>query len=821
MVLYLILDVASKGGERSTGSLLLMAAAVVASLTPVAMSGRPSPGARRVGYLGLGVGLVLVGWIQPGISAPFLNACVGVAHIAVGALALDLAMTIPDAPPGTRRFRGLTLVIAWLGAAVAIATAIVHESTLPHPDILRLLPESLLIGGLCLSLALRLLRPRLGSSPAALASNAWGQLGLIPPVLVVLAIALAGQPAVLGERSWPLSATLIVTSSIGLYGHIALVDPNRRVQAGRAIRQSLAAVLTAAFIVVGYLLVFPLLGSDAIVLGSVVVVILLMGVALYQTFYRPLRRVLAPFGGRLLDALRSAVEELGYASSLQEAGEAILPALRKASASPDASPIIFLADPPTSVRIDAAGQVHTARRPIPTAIDAWLRDHPGEMILRSDLEDRVVRRTELRALVEALVELDALCVVPLMAAGECEGIVAVPRGNRRTPLSLEELGALQRLGSHLAAFLTLVSAQLRAQQRSTTIMMERDRAEERLDVADEELSRLRAQTKILRAGRGFSRVPATWVGYSPAMRQIDQKVGEIAPLEAPILLTAEVGVALEEVAQRIHEASSRATAPFVVVDCTRYRPEDGEGMLFGVESDAASPGWVRLAHGGTLMLKETPALSIEAQHALAEALSTRMARSVGGAGSYNFDVRIIATSREPLERLVGAGAFDEELARWLGKLRLAIPPLRDRNEDIPSLTLLAIDRACRRMGRPAVGIEPVAIDALVEHDWPGNVNELEQTIDRAVSRATQGTIRREHLPALVGRNHASPPSPDVAFEGTYEEIERRAILSALARSDGNKSKAARMLGLKRTTFLDKVRRLGIDEEPTQPGDSTR
>lgn len=816
LVLYLILDVASHGGERSSGGLLLMAAAVIASLAPVAMSGRSSPGARRVGYLGLSSGLVLVGWIRPNLSAPFLDACVGTANVAVGALLLDLALSIPDSPGGLRRFRAPVVVIGWLGGAVAIVSAFSPPGSLPYQSILDELPAWLLLGGIVSALALRLLRPRFGSNPAALASNSWALLGLLPAAVVGVATALTIDIRWIPERTWTLSAALIAAVAVGLYGHIALVDPLRRIQAGRAIRRSLTALLTAGFTVAGFLTVYPFLADDPVVHGAAVLVALVVALVLYRALYPPLRRVLAPFGGRLLDAVSSAIEELGSASNLDEAGEAVLPALRRASASPEAVPMIFLADPALCVRIDAAGQVHTTRRPTPTAIETRLRDHPGEMILRGELEDRVVRRAELRGVVEALVDLDALCVVPLVSSGEHEGLLTIPRGNRRTPLSLEELGALQHLGSHLAAFLALVSSQLRAQKRATGLVAERDRAEERLEVADEELARLRAQTKVLRAGRGFSQMPTTAVGYSVAMRRLSDRIEEIAPLEAPILMIAEIGVAVEDVAQRVHDRSSRAAAPFVVVDCTRYRPEDGEAMLFGVESDAASPGWMRLAHGGTLALKDVVALSAEAQHALAEALSTRMARSVGGAGAYNVDTRIVATTREPLEPLIERGAFSEELGRWLVKLQLALPPLRQRREDIPSLTLLAIDRACRRLGRDVMGIEPAAVEALVAHDWPGNVQELDQIIDRAVARAQGATIQRSHLPALVARDSVSPPSTAEVFEGTYEDIERRAIVSALARTEGNKSEAARQLGLKRTTLLDKIRRLGLEDETAEP-----
>jgi DNA-binding NtrC family response regulator len=153
------------------------------------------------------------------------------------------------------------------------------------------------------------------------------------------------------------------------------------------------------------------------------------------------------------------------------------------------------------------------------------------------------------------------------------------------------------------------------------------------------------------------------------------------------------------------------------------------------------------------------------------------------------------------------GALEPDLATWFSQCGLTIPPLRERREDIPSLALLAIDRACRVLARDPIGIEHDAMGALIGHDWPGDVAELELVVELAVARASAKTIGVRDLPPLVwpGSDEGEP------LRGTYLEIERRLLEHALRRSGGNKSEAARMLGLKRTTFLDKLRRHGLEQ----------
>lgn len=206
------------------------------------------------------------------------------------------------------------------------------------------------------------------------------------------------------------------------------------------------------------------------------------------------------------------------------------------------------------------------------------------------------------------------------------------------------------------------------------------------------------------------------------------------------------------------------------------------------------------------MLRDLPALPMEAQTRLAAALCRSETLCEQGAEE-PIPPRILATSRISSSELQGRNALDGDLAALLSGRGLAIPPLRERREDIPSLVLLAIDRACRIVARDPVGIDQEAMEALMAHDWPGDVAELELVIALAVSKTTAKTIPFHDLPPLAWPDTAK----DEPLDGTYLEVERRLLERTLQRAGGNKSEAARLLGLKRTTFLDKLRRHRLEQ----------
>jgi two-component system response regulator HydG len=819
-VLYLVADLASRSetGLAAPGY-VVAAVAVVCALAPftiradLAIAGR-----RRVSALAAATGIALTAAVAPGRMSPLVDTFAALAAVVAGALVVDLAWSVPDAPRNWgRRTHRLALV-----AAAAVTGVLAIVAMLPPwylggqlvllPARLRAGPALFALAALVVALALRLLRRRLGSSPGVLAANAWALMGLVPAAIAGLgAWLLAPLPPGEAGWSWALGGFAAFAT---VAGHVGLVDLRRRREAGTAAPRIVAALVSVFAVGVAGALGSERLPRSPVVVGLVAGLLPLAGLALYRALLPGLRLALAPYRGRLIEAAEHAIRAAGTAASLEDAARAVLPRLRQASREGSAVPRLYSIDPAREVCIDASGEPLVRDRALPDALAEWLSARPGEIIVRPALEQHVVRRPELRRVVEVLVSLDALCVVPLSVRGELEGALVVPRGDRQTAPTLDELGLLERLGDQLAAVVSLLSSQVRAQRRAASQERGRLRAEERIEGLEEELEKLRADARVLRAGRSASRVEAPQIAYSSAMRAFEARLEDTAPLGAPVLMLAEGGSPVDQIARRMHERSGREDGPFVVVDAASVRPEDAAKALVGEGGGPSHPGWLRLASGGTLVLADVPALGVEGQRVLAESLATREARPVGGHTVYPIDVRVVATSRVPLSSLAAAGAFDEELAERLGKLSLTVPPLRERREDIPSLVLLGLDRACRIFGRNPVGIAPGALDRLVAYDWPGNLRELQHVLDRAMAACAGQQIGEEQLPSL-GVAEVAAPAGD-ALDQSYAELERAALVRALDRAGGNKSEAARLLELKRTTFLDKLKRHGLASSSKSP-----
>ncbi len=822
VVLYLLAEVVASGVELDPVGVAVAALAFLLSTTAAWMLRRREDlrsGLRRVSLLGALAGIALVRWVRPDLLSMVLDVTHALALSAAAVTVVHLAATTPDRPGALARRRiGAAVGIAASGAVASLLSILAVAPTFDLGGEPVLLPPSwahaaeVFLGlALLLALVLRLLRRRLGSTPEALASGSWAQLGVAG---ALLAGGAAAWRAVVDPTDR--GAGLLVGSGLALLvvGHAAMLGARRQVHAGRSARRLLAAagaiggVSALAHAVVDRVprdpLAFAVAAGLAVGLGALV-----HGLATSLV-----DRALAPFQGRLSSAVSQVIRAAVAVTTLEELGATVLPPLRRASASFEAEPLVFTLDPPRQVRVDAAGVAHVSEREPSPAIVQHLRARPGEIVVRAPLVDQVVRRLELRALVDALERLDALCVVPLAQENELEGLLVVPRGRRRSSLTLEEIDALERLGRHVAAQVALLSAAERARRRTTQAVTARDALEEELEAAQEELARVRADARVLKAGGAPARFAPPLIAYSPAMRALMKRLDEVTHLDAPLLLRGEDGTGLDHVAHHVHASAARREGPFVVAECAAVRPERTEAALFGEGTDAR-PGWLRLAEGGTCLLLDVPALSLEAQAKLAETLATHRAAPADGLASYPIDARIVATSRVPLAPLVEAGLFDVELHRRLEPLILEVPPLRERREDVPSLVLLALDRSCRTAGRPVLGIDADALEALVTYGWPGNLRELASVVDRSVRRATGATVARAELPALAPSEEPKDP-----WSGTFAELELRILEHALARAQGNKSEAARLLGLKRSTFLDKLKRYELTEAKRATAEGT-
>ncbi len=826
LTFYLVADAAASGLELGPARLAIAAVAVLCSLAPMflrpAMPGGERQGLGRAAWLGACAGVALSGTNAPPMPSMVAQLLSAIATAAFGALVLDLALSVPDRPRALARLRPIGVA----GAVVAGAMGFVAH--LPEVTLFGRLflapsatfsvaPLAYAAAAVALATLARLARPALGSTPAALASNAWALLGLVPSAAVlgtVIGLHLSGS--VPGDSVWIPGACAFVAGALA-YAHAALVDPSRRLMAGDAARKAIAASMTLAGVTLAVVPLRSEIPDDPAALVPACAALLVLAGSLYRAALPLSRRLFAPYGARLLDAADRALSSIVEAGTLEELAERVLGAIRAGTGDAAASGRLYTVDPPTDSKIDAAGQPHVRKRALPEPIAQRFGENPGEVVVLADLVEHVVRRPSLRPLVDALERLDAICAVPIMAEGELEGALVVPRGRRAVPLRLEEITALSRLADRLAGPVRVFGALARAQARAGAATLEKDRAEERAEALEDEIARLSAAAEALREGRGKGPIVHKVIAYSPTMRELERRLESVARSEACVALVAEAGCYVDRIARRLHGASGRESGPFVSFDAGSVAAGDTLAALVGSNADGASPGLLRLAHGGTLLVVDIPALSLEAQRALAEALALHEARPVDGQGAYPADVRLVATSRVPLGDLVSAGAVDAELARWLATAELRVPPLRDRREDIPSLALLAIDRACRVLGRAPIGIDQEAMDLLLESAWPGNQRELELAIQRAVSAAQGPQVRAADLPPLAvvaqaGPRRDSEPEGD-PLAGTAVEVERRMLLHALERSAGNKSEAARLLGMKRTTFLDKLRRheLGAGE----------
>ncbi|MBX7164751.1 MAG: sigma 54-interacting transcriptional regulator [Pirellulales bacterium] len=331
-------------------------------------------------------------------------------------------------------------------------------------------------------------------------------------------------------------------------------------------------------------------------------------------------------------------------------------------------------------------------------------------------------------------------------------------------------------------------------------------------------------------------------GTGPAVQQMLAQVAKIARTQSSVLIRGESGTGKELLAQAIHQNSPRAASPFVAVHCAAFNAGVLESELFGhvkgafTGADRDKVGRFELASGGTLFLDEIGDINLETQTKLLRVLQQRTFERVGGTQSLAADVRLIAATHRPLEQLIRRGLFREDLFYRLNVISLVCPPLRERREDIFELALHFLRNYAPQAGKLVVRIEDDAFEALLAYDWPGNIRQLENAIERSVVLADGDAIRLEDLPsevrgietpsrrsrlravpAGVGRLAAgSQPRFDAdqaGHDSLSDEVathERQRIEAALAACGGNKSQAAKRLGIPRSTLFSKLRRLGIE-----------
>ncbi len=340
-----------------------------------------------------------------------------------------------------------------------------------------------------------------------------------------------------------------------------------------------------------------------------------------------------------------------------------------------------------------------------------------------------------------------------------------------------------------------------------------DRALEHLRLSDE--------VRALQDALATRDVRERLVGSSPAMQEVYKLIGRVAASGAPVLIAGETGTGKELVAETIHLSSPRARGPLVRVNCAALPETLLESELFGHEKGAFTgaiarrKGRFELADGGTIFLDEIGDLNASTQKKLLRVLQFGEFERVGGSATIKTDVRVVTATNKQLELEVAAGRFREDLYYRLNVIRIDMPPLRERREDIIPLVAHFLDKYRRAPGSPPTKISQEAMDLLLAYDWPGNVRQLENTIMRAVVMASEGVIGPEHLDWTAPP--ASPREFDVAelarrgvsLQRALAEVERDLIAEVLRQTGGDHAETARRLGIYRGVLEEKLREYGI------------
>ncbi len=319
------------------------------------------------------------------------------------------------------------------------------------------------------------------------------------------------------------------------------------------------------------------------------------------------------------------------------------------------------------------------------------------------------------------------------------------------------------------------------------------------------------------------------LGDSPAMRQVRMTIAKVARSQAPVYISGESGAGKELVARLIHDSGPRAAGPFVPVNCGAIPGELMESEFFGhtrgsfTGANADKEGLFQAASGGTLFLDEVADLPMHMQVKLLRVIQEKAVRPIGARREVPVDVRVLSATHKNLARLVELGQFRQDLYYRINVIELRVPSLRERREDILPLAQRFLERIANEFGIDRPTLAPRAVAALQEYDFPGNVRELENVLERAVALCEQGTIEAEdlRLTQRSGGEAQTGPLPGASADGGtltargnlvdyVENLEREAIMQALQETRYNKTAAARKLGITFRALRYKLKKLGID-----------
>ncbi|HEU0199258.1 MAG TPA: sigma-54 dependent transcriptional regulator [Burkholderiaceae bacterium] len=312
------------------------------------------------------------------------------------------------------------------------------------------------------------------------------------------------------------------------------------------------------------------------------------------------------------------------------------------------------------------------------------------------------------------------------------------------------------------------------------------------------------------------------IGESAALQHVREQIAQVAPTDSTVLIQGETGTGKELVARAIHAASERHERPLITVNCAALPRELVESELFGHEKGAFTGaaqqrrGRFELADGGTLFLDELGELPLEAQAKLLRALQERTFERVGGTRSLRTDVRVIAATNRDLSAQIAAGRFRSDLYYRLNVFPIVLPPLRERRDDIARLIGHFARKTARRLGRDFTGVSRAFIERASAYDWPGNIRELENLVERALIMSRAGELDGTALLDAPHAPAAAAPVASTVVLASLEEVEREHIRRVLERTRGvieGDAGAARILGLNPSTLRGRLRKLGIGKAP--------
>lgn len=550
--------------------------------------------------------------------------------------------------------------------------------------------------------------------------------------------------------------------------------------------------------------------------------------------------VLRTFPSRKLAlSARTAIENLAGAETVEDVVRATLDPLRDPT-DVRVTGELWLIDDSKRATLDVASTVrfspltHDSER----ALLAWLRAHPGEVAYADTMREARFERADAPLVLAALHAKEAFAAVGGTIGDILTSVLIVPRAARLEPPEWHEREALKALARRCSAALESARALETARARTAEAERKESEAAERKELAERE--RDYALGRVARAPSAVkltASLETVWIGYSRPMRALDQQLRLLANKDGAgdiLYILCSPNGPREAVAWRIHGHSTRAGAPCVVVDASRMHPRDASATVFGTDASGegdtrveAQAGAIELAGEGTLAIFDVQALSADALAQLTALLrvnsesKTSKTTRVGGITEYTLRAKILLFARK--------SAVDSGLPAELCELLMQqgegesvkVPSLAARVDDLETRVLLAIERSCRVLGKEPVGIGRDAMEALRMWPWPGEDRELDEVIERAVGTAHGGRITVEDLPAPIGRpsltgapggaTRAESNAMTATDTETYDALEKRILEAALERSNGNKSEAARALGLARTTFLDKLRKHGLRE----------